>query len=268
MMAEHSLAYYRERARGGVGMIVSAAQAVHRSARGAILHEAYRPEVVPIYRRVADALGEYDCRFFVQISHNGAEDHGTALLDNYRALVSPAGLPSPIAGETPKAMEADDFAAIRDGFATSAGHAQEAGAAGVEVHSGHGFLLHQFLSPLSNVREDEYGGSTENRCRYALEIGRAIRERCGPQFPIGLRLSFDEFTPGGIDADEGERILRTFDASGLFTYFSISGGNMTSAHRFISPMSVTPGTIQEFARRAKAIVTDAAILTCSRVTEI
>jgi 2,4-dienoyl-CoA reductase-like NADH-dependent reductase (Old Yellow Enzyme family) len=268
MMAEHSVAYYRERARGGVGMIISAAQAVHRSARGAILQEGYRPEVVPIYRRVADAIHQHDCRFVVQISHNGAEDRNTRLLDNYRALMSPSGVPSALTGEIPKPMDDDDLASVRDGFATTAANAQEAGADGVEVHCGHGFLLHQFLSPLTNLREDDYGGSTEQRCRYPLEVARAIKARCGDEYPVGIRLSFDEFTRGGIEPQESERILRILDATGLFAYFSISGGNMLSAHRFISPMSVTPGVIQEYAARAKAIVKDAAILTCSRVTEL
>jgi 2,4-dienoyl-CoA reductase-like NADH-dependent reductase (Old Yellow Enzyme family) len=268
LLGEHSVAYYRERARGGVGMIVCSAQGVHRSATGAILQEAFRPASVRMYRRVAEELHEHDCRFVVQLSHNGAEDRNTRLLDNYRALMSPSGVPSAVLGETPKAMEADDLAAIREGFATSAGYAREAGVDGVEIHSGHGFLLHQFLSPLTNHREDEYGGSVENRCRYTLDVAAAVRAKCGPDFPIGVRLSFDEFTAGGIDADEGARILRVLDASGTFDYFSISGGNMSSAHRFISPMSVTPGAIQEFAKRAKGIVRDAAILTCSRVTEI
>lgn len=267
LLSEASVAYYRERARGGVGMVVSAAQAIHRSARGAILQEAYRPESVGAYRRVADALREHDCRFVVQLSHNGAEDRGTRLLENWRALPSPSGVPSAVLGETPMAMEDEDLAELRDGFATSAANVQEAGGDGVELHSGHGFLLHQFLSPLTNRREDAYGGSVENRCRYVQEIARAVKARCGERFPIGVRLSFDEFTPGGIAPPESERILQLLDASGLFSYFSISGGNMLSAHRFISPMSVVPGQIQQFAKRAKELVGDAAILTCSRVTD-
>jgi 2,4-dienoyl-CoA reductase-like NADH-dependent reductase (Old Yellow Enzyme family)/thioredoxin reductase len=268
LMSEASVAYYRERARGGVGMIISAAQGVHRSATGAILQEAFRPEVVAVYRRAAEAVHQHDCRFVVQLSHNGAEDQSARLLDNYRALMSPSGIPSAVTGATPRAMEVEDLEAICAGFAVSAANAHAAGVDGVEIHSGHGFLLHQFLSPLTNHREDDYGGSTENRCRYALEIARAIKARCGDAFPLGVRLSFDEFTPGGLEPVESERILRTLDASGLFSYFSISAGNMSSAHRFISPMSVEPGVIQQFALRAKAVVGTAAILTCSRVTDV
>ncbi|MFD4249166.1 FAD-dependent oxidoreductase [Amycolatopsis thermoflava] len=269
VMTQQSVDYYEERAKGGAGLILTEAQVVHPSSRGMMLRtlQSWPTEVIPVYERLAQAVHEHGAKVFVDLSHFGAEDNNTMHLDNWRSLWSASGLPSPTFGEIPRPMTEEDIAELVAGFGRSARNAAVAGMDGAEVHAAHGYLLCSFLSPLTNRRTDSYGGSTENRCRIVLECARAVRENGGPSFAVGVRLSLDEFVAGGIDPDEGERILRTLDASGLFDYFSISGGSAASFHQTVSPMSI-PGTpLVDLAARAKKIV-DKPIVTANGIADL
>ncbi|MBN9623266.1 MAG: FAD-dependent oxidoreductase, partial [Actinobacteria bacterium] len=212
----------------------------------------------------------HDAKVFVQLGHWGVEDDGTMFLDNFRELWSSSDVPSAIFGDQPRPVEEQDIAELIQGYVDTAAHAQEAGCDGVEFHSAHGYLGLQFISPIYNRREDKYGGSTENRCRFTIEAAEAIRERCGRDFPLGIRLSFDEKDPSGngITPEEGERILAVLDKTGLYDYFNISAGNALSLHHFIAPMtSATTAPFAPFAERAQEI-TDVPIFMAGRVTDI
>ena len=272
VLGEKSIRYWEDRARGGAALIITGAQTVHRSsfghsARGA---EGWRPEARDRYRRLAEAVHPHGTKVFVQLAHWGAEDVGNQDLWNFRELWGPSDVPSMGYGEHPRPMEAGDFAALVEGYLQTAANAQAAGCDGVEFHAAHGYLAMQFLSPLYNRREDEYGGSTENRCRFAIEVATAIREQCGPDFPLGIRLSFDEMHPtgAGIDPDEGERIVRVLSATGLYDYFNITGGAGYAIQNFIAPMS--SGLREQFvpyAARVKKLV-DVPVFMAGRVTDI
>jgi NADPH-dependent 2,4-dienoyl-CoA reductase/sulfur reductase-like enzyme len=109
-------------------------------------------------------------------------------------------------------------------FAAAAARCQQAGLDGVLVHAAHGYLLNQFLSPLTNRRTDAYGGSLENRLRMVLEVLAAIRAAVGPAYPVGIRLSVDEYMPGGLRLEESLAIVRQLDQSGLVDYLDIGSG--------------------------------------------
>ncbi|MGV1049073.1 MAG: FAD-dependent oxidoreductase [Solirubrobacterales bacterium] len=272
LLNDRHVRYWEERARGGVALVITGAQLVHRSSLGHLAQpsEGWRPEVVARYRALAEAVHRHDCRVFVQLGHWGTEDSGTTFLDNFRELWSSSDVPSAIFGDQPRPVEADDIAELLEGYARTAAHAQEAGCDGVEFHSAHGYLGLQFLSPLYNRREDEYGGSAENRCRFAIEAAAAIRARCGRGFPLGIRLSFDEKNPSGagIVPAEAERILAVLAATGLYDYFNISAGNVFTIHEFIAPMtSGVEAPFAPFARRAKEIAT-VPVFMAGRVTDV
>jgi 2,4-dienoyl-CoA reductase-like NADH-dependent reductase (Old Yellow Enzyme family) len=272
LLNERHVRYWEERARGGAALVITGAQLVHRSSLGHLASpsEGWRPEVVPRYRALAEAVHRYGCAVFVQLGHWGVEDDGTTFLDNFRELWGPSEVGSAIFGDQPRPLEAEDIAALVEGYAATAAHAQEAGCDGVEFHSAHGYLGLQFMSPLYNQREDRYGGSTENRCRFAIEAAEAIRERCGRDFPLGIRLSFDEKNPSGagVDPEEAERILRVLDATGLYDYFNVSAGNVFTIHEFIAPMtSGVEAPFAGFARRAKEIV-GVPVFMAGRVTDV
>lgn len=270
LMTQQSIDYYEERARGGAGLILTEAQAVHSTSRGLGLrtHQGWPTEVIPIYERLATAVHRHGAKIFVDLSHFGVEDFSGMFLENWRALWSPSGLPSTTYGEIGKAMSRDDIEQLVAGFARSARNARVAGIDGAEVHAAHGYLLCSFLSPLSNRRTDEYGGSTENRCRIVRECAEAVRSEGGPDFAVGVRLSLTEYVPGGIDEDEGEKIAKNLAHSGLFDYFSISAGNASTFDRVVSPMSMPGPQLVELAARAKGVVGDRPVVTANGITEL
>ncbi|GAA1000235.1 FAD-dependent oxidoreductase [Subtercola frigoramans] len=270
LMTQQSVDYYEERAKGGAGLIFTEAQAVHPTSAGLAPRttQGWKTEVIPVYERLAKAVHKYGAKVFVDLSHFGVEDYNTMHLESWRALWSPSGLPSTTYNEIGRAMTHDDIAELVAAFARTARNAQVAGLDGAEVHAAHGYLLCSFLSPLTNIRTDEYGGSTQNRCRIVIECARAVREQCGSDFAVGVRLSMTEYAPGGIDADEGERIVKILANSAIFDYLSISAGNASSFDHVVSPMSI-PGTpLVELAARAKKAAGGLPVLTANGVTEL
>ena len=270
LMTQQSVDYYEERAKGGAGLILTEAQAVHSTSRGLgyRTHQGWKTEVIPVYERLAKAVHRHGAKIFVDLSHFGVEDYNGMFLENWRALWSPSGLPSTTYGEIGKAMSHSDIEQLIAGFGRSARNAKIAGIDGAEVHAAHGYLLCSFLSPLTNRRTDEYGGSTENRCRIVRECAEAVRRECGPDFAVGVRLSLTEYTPGGIDENEGVEIARTLADSGLFDYFSISAGNASTFDRVVSPMSMPGPQLVELAALAKAVVGDLPVVTANGITEL
>ena len=270
LMTQQSVDYYEERARGGAGLILTEAQAVHGTSRGLgyRTHQGWRTEVIPVYERLAQAVHRHGAKIFVDLSHFGVEDYNGMFLDNWRALWSPSGLPSTTYGEIGKAMSQSDIEQLVAGFGRSARNAMIAGIDGAEVHAAHGYLLCSFLSPLTNRRTDEYGGSTENRCRIVKQCAEAVRRECGPDFAVGVRLSLTEYTPGGIDEDEGVKIAQHLADSGLFDYFSISAGNASTFDRVVSPMSLPGPQLVELAKRAKEVLGDIPVVTANGITEL
>jgi 2,4-dienoyl-CoA reductase-like NADH-dependent reductase (Old Yellow Enzyme family) len=249
--------YLAERARGGSGLIVTGAIPVHpTSDNDGATWTAYDRGSVAEIRTVVDAVRAHGCPLFVQLGHSGVHSFGAPSTD-YRGLVfAPSALPSPHFGVIAKAMSRVDIEEVTAGFVAGALHAQEAGADGVEIHAAHGLLLSQFLSPLFNVRTDEYGGDVARRARLVREIGTTVRERCGAGFAIGLKLNFDEFVgEPGITPAEAERTIRLLHASGVFDYFSISGGSFHSFQYMVAPESSgLSGHFVGHARQARAAV--------------
>ena len=148
-------------------------------------------------------------------------------------LVSQGGLPnapsatlsSPVLNNIPHVLDRDEIRWYVEEFAWSAEQAQRAGADGVDLHLNHDDLMEWFLSPLANRRDDEYGGSLENRMRFVNEIIREIRERCGDGYTVGVRLNMFEEAPGGYDLAEGIEIAQRLEATGMVDYLSLVAGS-------------------------------------------
>jgi 2,4-dienoyl-CoA reductase (NADPH2) len=178
-------------ARGGIGAIISSNAPVHRRGRlvpGFALID--RDDRIPFFRELGKRVHEYDCKYIVQLNHAGRHrDLGD--------LEVPKGLsstdrPEPIHGFECERMTLRQIEETVDAFAQGARRAREAGLDGVEVAGGNGVLVTQFLSSAINDRDDRYGGSLENRARFALEVVRAIRAQVGDDFYVGFKISVDE----------------------------------------------------------------------------
>ena len=169
--------YLAARARGGTGLIITEEQSVHPTDRAyERLIEAFRPEVLPLYKRLTGAVHAYDTRIFAQLNHNGQQCSGSL---SRLPVWAPSPIPDVMYREVPKAMEPEDIQEVIEHFALSAVHVREGGFDGVELQFGHSSLARQFMSPLTNFRGDEYGGEFENRMRFALELVAAVRAAVG-----------------------------------------------------------------------------------------
>ena len=238
LVGDRYIAYLEERARGGAGMIVVEAGGVHPSTAKAGLINAYRTEIIPGFERLAAAVHAHGTKLFAQLSHLGSQDLGTTQLDRTHPVIAPSNLPSVVYGRVAQAMEPSDIASVVEGYAQTAHNAQTAGLDGGEISAGHGYLITQFLSPMTNLRTDRYGGSVENRCRFAIEAAEEIRVRCGPEFALGIRLSFDEFLgAAAITPEVSEEIVRTLHATGLFDYYSVTAGNYHTVRTWVPTVS-------------------------------
>jgi 2,4-dienoyl-CoA reductase (NADPH2) len=223
-VTDREVAFQEERARGGVGLIITGAAIVHETSRfpEPIMVEPFDAQIIDSLRRRVEAVKRHGAHIFGQILHLGREQPGG--LTNY-APWAPSALLSPRSTDVPHEMTASEVRMIVDGFARSAGNFRTAGYDGVEIHAAHGYLVAQFLSPAANRRTDAYAGDTlEGRTRLLVELIEEIRERCGAEFPIGVRLSADEETIDGMGLDDALEIVDYLQTSAPVDYLSITVG--------------------------------------------
>lgn len=233
--SERHVAYYRERARGGAGLIGMAFPQIHPTSQDVPGEpHAYDPAIVPWLRRIADAVHEHGAKIVMQLGHGGRQGSSTF---TERALWGPSNIPCPFNLEMPKAMEPDDLDEIVEAHAIGARHAQQGGMDGVEIHSGYGgYLLASFLSPFSNFRDDEYGGSLENRLRIVIRVIEAIRREVGPDYLVGINLQGHDFSPGGLEPKDAQAIARAIEATGGVDYICVKAATYFEANQNVPDM--------------------------------
>ena len=206
------IAYYEARAKGGCGLIITEVTRVEDgcgisdpcqlAARGA-------GDVADL-ERLVDAVHKYDTRIFVQLQHPGC-NHNSQLTGMQAVAASAV---NPTGGALPRALSEAECADYVQKFVMGALVSQMAGADGVELHGAHGYLINSFLSPLMNLRTDRYGGSFENRMRFATEIIAGIRAQCGASFPISVRINAEETMQGGVDLAMAAQIAKALQDAG------------------------------------------------------
>ncbi|MBW2112185.1 MAG: mycofactocin system FadH/OYE family oxidoreductase 2 [Deltaproteobacteria bacterium] len=222
-ISERHIYYYRERAKGGCGLITTEELTVHPSDLAyAKLVDAFVPEVIPGFLKLTRAIHEYDTRIFAQLNHNGMQADGKI---SRLPVWGPSPGADPLFRETCKEMEIEDIEECIAYFAKSALHVKEGGFDGIELQLGHSSLIRQFLSPATNLREDEYGGSFEKRLRFCLEVIQAVRQAVGPDFTLGIRLNADEMHPkGGLTLKDAKRIAARLESTGSLDFMDLSLG--------------------------------------------
>lgn len=253
-VSERAIAYYRERARGGAGLIITESSPVSQRGR----HRrrclgAFDDRFIPGLRRLTDAVHEYGAAIALQLNHagRGAGADVTGHPPQAPSAVSliPGVLP-------PEEMTPEEIRQVVADFGEMARRAKEAGFDAVEIHGAHGYLIQQFLSPRLNLRGDAYGGSRENRGRFAVEILRQVRQTVGSAFPVIFRLGLRELVEGGYELEDGLFWAGQVEAAGADA-LNVSGGTGESYHtvvQFISPMSFPEGYFVPLAAAAKKAV--------------
>lgn len=205
--------YHEARAAGGVGLQIVEATYMDQSGssyvRGLGCSDDY---MIPGLKRLTDRVHKAGGRIAIQLQHGGQ----VAKPEFSR---QPVMIPSHIPGVTPsddsRVMDKADIDYIVKKYAGAAGRAKKAGFDAVEIHGAHGYLILRFLSPYNNLRKDEYGGSLENRMRFALEIARAVREEVGEDYPVIMRLTVDDLFDEGLPLEEGVAIARALAENGV-----------------------------------------------------
>ena len=257
-VTEATLAYYRARAEGGVGLVTveMASPEIagkHRFRELGIYDDMFLPGL----RRLVDTLHEAGARASIQLGHGGSRARSVV---SGTTPVAPSAVPTPVFEidaelAVPEAMSAARIRETVDAYVAAAARAQRAGFDMVELHGAHGYLISQFLSPLENTRSDAYGGSLENRARFGLEILRRIKSEV-PGLPVIFRIGVEDFFPGGLTADEGMQVGRWAEQNGADAV-SVTAGHYRSlpaAERMIPPMAYPAATFVEYAARMKQLV--------------
>ncbi|MBV9337415.1 MAG: bifunctional salicylyl-CoA 5-hydroxylase/oxidoreductase, partial [Solirubrobacterales bacterium] len=231
------LVHLGSRALGGAGLVMT--EMICVSDIGRITPGCagmYRPEHVAAWRRIVTFAHEHGagCAIGAQIGHSGRkgstklmwEGMDDPLSDGNWALIAPSAIAYSPRNQIPRAMTRADMDVVREQFVSAARDALEAGFDLLEVHMAHGYLLSSFLSPLANVREDEYGGSLESRARFPLEVFDACRAVWPADKPISVRISATDWVPGGFDADDAVAFARMLAAHGC-DIVDVSSGQVT-----------------------------------------
>lgn len=232
--------YYAARAAGGAGLIITEEHSTHVTdwPYEKLVH-GFRREAIAGYRRITDAVHAHGVPIFAQLNHNGGQ---ASSMYSRLPVWAPSAVPDPLFREVPKAMDHGEIAEVVAGYRTVAAHCVEGGFDGVELQCSHSSIVRGFLSPVTNLRTDGYGGSARNRARILLEIVEAVREAIGPDRALGVRLCGDELIENGTRIEDAVEVARMVEATGAVDYLNTSIGVATSTLFMIeASMAFPPG---------------------------
>jgi mycofactocin system FadH/OYE family oxidoreductase 2 len=249
---DRHLAYYERRAQGGCGLIIVGELSIHPNDRPwESVIEAYHPQVVKDYRLLSEAVHAHGTFAFAQLGHHGFQSSGAI---SRQAVWGPSAMADIAFGETAKPMESEDMEEALEAFAKAAIFAREGGLDGIEIDMGPESLLRQFLSPISNHRQDEYGGSLENRMRFPMQVLERVSEGVGGDFTIGIRLCADEKFWGGITPEESTQFALRFERTGHCHLINVSLGTYYNLHLVLASMHTPYGFTIDLAEKMKKAV--------------
>ncbi len=242
--------FYVERARGGAGMVQTGIAYVDPLGRFFTnmmgIHNDY---VIPGLKELADGVHAYGAAFVVQLCHVGRYASPKII---GQQPVAPSAIPSRVHHEMPRELTVDEIKALVVSFGQGARRAKAAGADAVDLAGSVGYLIPQFLSPYSNQRTDEYGGSPEKRLRFVSEIIETIKGGCGKDYPIMIRISGDEFLPGGNTLDDMKKVAKGLEEAGIDSINVIPGWHESPVP--LVSWHVSPGQYVYLAEEIKKVV--------------
>ncbi|MDO8490406.1 MAG: FAD-dependent oxidoreductase [Dehalococcoidia bacterium] len=250
-VSQRQIDYYAERAKGGAALIIIEVANVAANGRGGPNMIALdRDDVIPGLKTLVDAVHRHGAKVSIQPFHAGRQTHPSLTGGE---LVAPSPLPSPVGMVVPRELTIPEIEELVEKFGQAARRAKQAGFDVVEIHGAHGYLLCQFLSPLSNKRTDKYGGDLPNRMRFVLEITARVKELVGKDFPLTFRLSADEYVPGGLTIAETPLIAKRMQEAGV-NAISVSAGNYGNMPMISAPPTMPRGFLAPAAETIKKAV--------------
>ncbi len=248
-----NVAYQVERAKGGAGLLITGNRQVHPTSTTGMprFSFAFLDEANEVDKRMASAVHKHGACIVTQMNHFGIQALSDAA-DDFRVLWGPSAVKSPAYGETAKAMEHEDIEELKRWWANAAVMCRDNGFDGTEVHIAHSYLLHSFLSPIYNKRDDEYGGSFENRLRLTREVIAAIREKVGRDWVVGVRVTLSDFMPGALTSGDAVMTARMLEEDGEIDYINVSAAGYHNVHMAIQPSDVPDGYLVDLAAEVKS----------------
>ena len=233
-------AYYGARAAGGAGLIITEEHSTHPTdwPYEKLIH-GFHDDVIPGYRAITDAVHRHRVPIFAQINHNGGQ---ASSMYSRLPVWAPSAVADPLFREVPKAISHGEIDDIVAGYAQVAERCAEGGFDGIELQCSHSSIVRGFLSPVTNKRTDQYGGSLTNRARLMIDIIAAVRRVIGAGLALGVRICGDELVEGGTTIDDAVEIARLVEATGHVDYINTSIGVATASLFMIeASMHVPPG---------------------------
>ncbi|HVI41754.1 MAG TPA: FAD-dependent oxidoreductase, partial [Anaerovoracaceae bacterium] len=259
-ISEQAIAYYTERAKGGAGIIIPGVLSVDYPVgkTTGCQHRMDDDKYVLGWYRMANAIHHYGALLIPQIHHAGAQTNHITAEGHTPVCVSDTDCEHSFVkyyrSYGPQhELTLEEVKDLVQKFITTAVYCQNAQCDGVEIHASHGYLINQFLSGDMNKRTDEYGGNLENRMRFAIEIIRGIREKCGKDFIIGARVPGREWTSTGLSDEECQIIAKTFEEAGC-DFLDVSGGGTILSSKIMETQGYPQGDRVELAENIKKVV--------------
>ncbi|GAB4433284.1 MAG: FAD-dependent oxidoreductase [bacterium] len=261
-VTEKLIDFYHERAKGGVGMITVGYATVDELSGSGGFIGAHSDEYLEGLKKLAHTIKSEGAKSCVQLNHAGRYMHSFLL--GGKQPVAPSAIASKFTKETPRELTVSEIKTIIQKFAEAAERVKKAGFDAVEVLSGTGYLISEFLSTLTNKRSDEYGGSFENRARFGLEIMQAIREKVGNDFPLIVRINGNDLMEGGLSKEEILKYAKRLEEVGVDA-LNVNVG----WHEAMIPQIVTkvPRGVYAYLARAVKEVVSLPVIACHRIND-
>ena len=249
-VTERLLDYFEERARGGAGLIIVEFSYIDDSASQCAYNQlgVYDDSLRRGLSELAERIKAHGARAGLQLCHAGSQRP----IGRY-PIVAPSPIPWQETGLVPKQLTEEEIEEIGETFGQAALRAKQCGFDMVEIHGAHGYLITQFLSPNTNQRQDRYGGSLENRMRFPLAVASKVIDEVGGDFPVGMRLSADEYAPRGITLAETQQLAKELEGLGI-SLLHISAGVRLHSEKRILPMFMPRGYNIPLAQGIKQVV--------------
>ena len=213
---DKTIDFYEERSKGGVGLIILGGCGVEDRGSGPTMLSIADDKYIPGYTKFAERVHKHGAKTIVQLYHAGA-------YSGMPGMVSSSAVMSNLTRRVPEELSIDEIKIVQENHALAAERVREAGFDGVELLGSAGYLINQFLSPNTNKRTDEYGGSLENRLRYPLELIKLVKDRVGKDITVGMRVAGDDFVPGSNTYKESAIFAKHYDDVGI-DYINVTGG--------------------------------------------
>lgn len=260
-VTEKLIAFYAERAAGGAGLLLVGGCSIDIYSAGKQIIGLNDDCFIPGLKRLTDAIHAQGACIGAQLYHAGRYAHSILI---GRQAIAPSPLASRFTKEVPREMTIDDIRSVIAAYAAAAVRARAAGFDAVEVLASAGYIIPQFLSPITNQRTDAYGGSLEQRMRFGLEIAEAVRAAVGPDYPVIFRLAGNDFMPGGHTNTETRTFARELEARGIDAFNITGGWHETRIPQL--PMEVPRGGYAYLAQGVKQVVSKP-VIACNRVND-